>query len=347
MLRIGVIGCGPWGKNYVRTFNERPGARVLRAADLVRTNLDFLVERDPQLAVSREYGDVLTDPRIDAVVVATPAATHFEIAREAIAHGKHLIVEKPLALDVAECEELTRRAVERGVVLMVGHTFLFNDSVVKIKELLESGDTGAVYYLTARRNHLGKIREDVSVLWDLPAHDISIFSYLLGEEPAAVSAVGGCYLREGREDVTFLTLRYPGGAVGHVQTSWIDASKIREIVVITGRRRIEFDDLDPLESVRVYEKGITAERDVESFGEFNYRLRDGDILSPRIERREPLRNLCQHFLDCVSEAKPPRADGTNGTNVVRVLKAAEASLARRGAEVPVSAQAAERREGSR
>jgi len=335
VLRIGVIGCGHWGKNYVRTFSDRPGSRVVRAADLVRSNLDFLAARDTALVVTEDYRQLLSDPDVDAVVVATPAATHFPIAKDSIEAGKHLIVEKPLALDVGECEDLTELADKRGVVLMVGHTFLFNDSVHKVRELVQAEASGEVYYLTARRNHLGKIREDVSVLWDLPAHDISIFSFLLGQEPRTVSAVGGCYLRQGREDVTFLTLRYAGGAVGHVQTSWIDASKIRELVVITGHRRIEFDDLDPLESVRVFEKGITAERDVESFGEFNYRLRDGDILSPRIERREPLRNLCQHFLDCVADGERPLADGANGTNVVRVLKAAEASLAQRGIEITV------------
>lgn len=334
-FRIGVIGCGQWGKNYVRVFHELPGARVVAACDLLDSNLQAIAERHPSIATTKDYRVLLRNPDIDAVVVATLAATHYAIAAEAIEQGKHVIVEKPLALEPAECERLTHAAAARSRILMVGHTFLYNDSIRFIKELVQREGPEHVYYLTARRNHLGKIREDVSVLWDLTAHDVSIFSYLLDQEPASVSAVGGCFLRQGREDVTFISLFYPSGAIGHIQASWVDARKIREVVLITGKRRIEFNDLDTLESVRVYEKGISIERDVESFGEFQYSLRDGEIVSPKLERREPLKSMCQHFLDCMREGRQPLTDGQSGTRVVRVLRAAADSLARRGQELPV------------
>lgn len=256
-------------------------------------------------------------------------------ANAAIDAGKHLIVEKPLALDPLECERLTEKAAASGLILLVGHTFLYNDSVRLVREILEQPETGDVYYLTSRRTHLGKIREDVGALWDLAAHDISIFSYLLGCQPERVCAVGGSYLREGRDDVAFLTLMYASGVVGNIQVSWVDANKIREIVLITGKRRIEFNDLDNLESVRIFEKGISIERDVDSFGEFQYRLRDGDIRSPRVERREPLLNLCLHFIECVKDGVRPRSDGENGTQVVRVLKAASESMRQGGLQVAV------------
>ncbi len=334
-MRLGIIGCGHWGKNYVRVFDQLSGVHVAQVADQLAENLAYVSERFPRASITADYHSLLADPDIDAVVVATGAASHYEIANAAIDAGKHLIVEKPLALDPLECERLTEKAAASGLILLVGHTFLYNDSVRLVREILEQPETGDVYYLTSRRTHLGKIREDVGALWDLAAHDISIFSYLLGCQPERVCAVGGSYLREGRDDVAFLTLMYASGVVGNIQVSWVDANKIREIVLITGKRRIEFNDLDNLESVRIFEKGISIERDVESFGEFQYRLRDGDIRSPRVERREPLLNLCLHFIECVKDGVRPRSDGENGTQVVRVLKAASESMRQGGLQVAV------------
>lgn len=333
LLNVGVIGCGQWGKNYVRVLNELPAARVVRVADPLQPNRAFVEERYPAIDVCSDHRDVMGDPEIQAVVIATPAASHFDLAMEGLDSGKHVIVEKPMALHPEHCERVTKLAARRKRVLMVGHTFLYNASVRKVKEIVDDDRSGAIYYLTARRNHLGKVREDVSVLWDLAAHDVSIFCYLLEQAPVSISAVGGCYLRADREDVIFMTLRFPDGALGHIQASWMEANKTREIILIAGKRRIVFDDLNNLESVRVFEKGISIEKNVESFGEFQYRLRDGEILSPKVERREPLKTMCQDFLDCVSEGRTPLSDGAVGTLVVQVLQAAEDSLAHRGAEV--------------
>jgi predicted dehydrogenase len=334
-VRLGIIGCGHWGKNYVRVFDQLPGIHVAQVADRIPENLAYVSERFPRALITDDYETLLADREIDAVVVATDATSHYRIANAAIEAGKHLIVEKPLALDPEECDRLTESAAARDLTLMVGHTFLYNDSVRMVREILQQPETGEVYYLTSRRTHLGKIREDVGALWDLAAHDISIFSYLLGYQPESVCAVGGSYLRDDRDDVAFLTLMYANGVVGNIQVSWVDANKIRELVLITGKRRIEFNDLDNLESVRVFDKGISIEHDVESFGEFQYRLRDGDIRSPRVERREPLLTLCQHFIECVREGLRPRSDGANGAEVVRVLRAASESMGQGGVQVKV------------
>jgi predicted dehydrogenase len=335
MLKIGLIGCGHWGKNYLRVLDDMPEVRLLRVADENGGVLDQLKERHPHIEFTSEAEWVLRDSHIDAVVIATTASTHYPIARQAIERGKHCIVEKPLALEASECEELTELAKRGGLTLMVGHTFLYNDTVRKMREMLLEEESGSLYYLTARRNHLGLIRDDVDALWDLAAHDIAIFSYLVGHHPTSVSAVGRSYLREDRDDVTFLTLSYPGGVVGNIQVSWLDASKIREVVAITQRRRLVFDDLDNLESLRIFEKGISTQADADSFGEFQYLLRDGDILSPSIRRREPLRNLCNEFLECVRSGNAPLTGGADGTMVVRALRAAAESRMKHGQEVPV------------
>lgn len=334
-MRFGIIGCGHWGKNYVRVLQEIPGAHVVRVADKMPQNLDIIQARYPQLETTTEFRDVCSAKDLQAVIIATSASTHFEIARVSLEAGQHTLVEKPLCLSTSECRELVELAAKRQCVLMVGHTFLYNDSVRKMKQILEQTDSGRLYYLQSRRNHLGLVRDDVSVLWDLAAHDIAVFSYLLDLEPESVSAVGQCFLHHVRWDVAFITLRYPGGMVGNIQVSWLDAQKVREVVAITERRRIVYDDLSNLESLRIFEKGISKSPAPPTFGEFQYHLRDGDIISPRFERHEPLRNLCEEFLASVRSGKSPLTDGHNGLAVVRVLEAASRSIELHGAEVPV------------
>lgn len=335
MLNVGLIGAGHWGKNYFRIFDETPDVQLVRVADANREVLDALKARRPHIEFTTEAEWVLRDTYIDAVVVATTASTHYELGRQALENGKHTIIEKPLALEVEECDHLQELADQKGVILMVGHTFLYNDTVRKMKEVLGESETGQLYYLTARRTHLGLIREDVDAMWDLAAHDVSIFDYLVGQPPLSVSAHGRSYLREGRDDVVFLTLSYPGNVIGNIQVSWLDASKIREVVAITQRRRVVFDDLDNLESLRIFEKGISSHPDPQSFGEFQYMLRDGDILSPSIRRREPLRNMVTDFLECVQQGRAPQASGTDGKTIVRALRAACESREKKGEEVPL------------
>jgi len=337
---IGVVGLGHWGKHYVRIFDWLlDDARVVQVADLERENLDAVRARHPLIDGSTSHRAVIENPAVDAVVVATPASTHHPIAREALAAGKHVLVEKPLALEEGHGLELARLARASGKVLLVGHTFLYNPGVRKVKEIIDGGGAGDVYYLAARRNNLGPIREDASAVTDLAPHDISIFNYLLGAEPVRASAVGGSWLKPGRADAAFITLEYPGGVLAHIQVSWVDSHKIREVVAIGSQKRVVFDDLDPLEPVRVFEKGIAVDRGATSFGEFRYQLRDGDIRSPHVDAAEPLKVLCSHFLACIRDGVEPLTGVAGGLGVVRTLAAIERSLALGGAPVALAPRA--------
>lgn len=335
MTTLGIIGCGHWGKNHVRVFSELADVKVLQASDPDRTALDAIRARYPLINTSTSPAEILDNPAVDAVVIATPAALHHELARAALRRGKHVLCEKPLTRTVSESEELMALAESAKRVLMVGHTFLFNNAVRKMKECVRTQAFGTPYYLHARRNHLGLIRSDVDAVWDLAPHDIAIFGYLLEAEPTHVSALGGRFLSPERCDVAFVSLRYPNGVIGNIQVSWVDSNKIREVVAIGSRQRVVFNDLDSLETVKIYDKGVSVDKDVDSYGEFRYLLRDGDIHSPKVNMVEPLKAECEHFLDCVRSGKRPLTDGANGCAVVRVLVAIQQSLARDGAPVEV------------
>lgn len=338
MINIGVVGCGHWGPNYVRVFDELPDSKVIQVCDQDSKRLDYIKQRFPLVHVSTSLDEILKNTQLDAVVIATPTASHYELARKCLLNSKHVLVEKPLALIVKEGEELVALAKEKARVLMVGHTFLYNLAIRKMKEYIERQDFGQVYYLHAIRTHLGLIRSDVNAIWDLAPHDVSIFSYLLKSQPVKVSAVGGKFLQNNKEDVGFITLTYPSGCIGNIHVSWIDSNKMREIVVVGSRKRIVFDDLNNLEKIRVYEKGASVERAYEGFGEFQLLLRDGDIISPKLEFHEPLRLQCQHFLDCVRNGMPPLTDGQEGLGVVRVMSAIQLSMGNNGAPVEVESR---------
>lgn len=336
MIRFGVIGCGHWGRNYVRVISELgDAAKLVEICDENRAGLENLKKRFPLLNITTVSDQLIGNPGIDAVVIATPAGTHAALAEKALSAGKAVLLEKPLASTLKDAVKICRVAEEKGRTLMVGHTFRYNDGVRKVKEIVGKVEFGKPYYLSARRNHLGLIRPDVSAVWDLAPHDIEIFSYLAGAQPATVSAVGACFLKPGRQDVAFVTLTYPNGVIGNIQVSWIDSNKVREVVVIGDRQRVVFDDLNPLEPVRIYDKGAEITGDVNSFGEFKLQLRDGDIRSPRVQMGEPLRSQVEHFCECVRENKPPLTGGGEGADVVAVLEAIDRSMAAGGAPSPV------------
>lgn len=335
-IGIGIIGCGYWGINYVRVFSELPNSQMLKVCDLAEERLNHIRQRFPAVETCNTIRQLLHGPRIDAVVVATPSSTHHEIVKECLLLDKHVLVEKPLVMEVAEGEELIALAQERNQVLMVGHTFLYNPGIQKMKSCIWDDDFGEIYYLHATRTNLGPIRKDVNALWDLVPHDISIFGYLLEAKPAWVTAVGAKLLHNCREDVGFITLAYPNGVLGHIHASWADPNKVREVVVVGSKKRIVFNDLNNMESIRIFEKGVSpSQTDVDSFGEFRFLVRDGDIISPKVEASEPLKNECAHFLDCVAKGGTPLSDGQNGLDVVRVLVAIEESVKRDGAPVEV------------
>lgn len=336
MINIAVIGCGYWGINHVRVFSEIPDSKVVLVCDAREDRLRFLRERFPLIGTTTNWEETITNKWIDAVVIATNATAHFDIARQCLLNGKHVLVEKPLATTVAHAESLTQIAEERPVVLMVGHTFLYNAGVRKVKELMSTDSFGKVYYLHSTRTNMGPVRNDVNALWDLASHDISIFNYLLDAQPEWVSAVGSQRLSNERDDVGFATLRYTGDVIANIHASWLDPNKVREVVVVGSERRVVFDDLNNLERVRIFEKGVSpAEMEADSFGEFRLLVRDGDIISPWVETSEPLRNQASHFLECISGGKRPLTDGANGLEVVRTMCAIDESLRQNGAPVKV------------
>ncbi len=334
-LGVAIIGCGYWGMNYVRIFNELRDSRVLAVCDQSAERLNEAARRFPGVYLTTQIDDAASQPDVDAVAVCTEASTHFNVTRRLLMGGKHVLVEKPLTTIAADSEKLIDLAESNSAILMVGHTFIFNAGVRKVKEYVQA-EGGRVYYLYARRTNLGPIRRDVNALWDLAPHDIAIFNYLLGSTPQWVSAVGGKVLGNCRDDVGFISLGYPDNVLAHVHVSWADPDKAREVVVVKSDKRIVFNDLNGIEQVRVFEKGVSpVEHEPLNYGEFRFEIRDGDIISPRIEPVEPLKHQCRHFLDCVRTGKRPISSGVEGRDVVRVLEAVNRSIECKGLQVEV------------
>jgi predicted dehydrogenase len=271
---------------------------------------------------------------LDAVVISTGAKTHFDLASQCIRHGKHVLIEKPLTTDSSDAARLIELADIHGVKLMVGHTFLYNPAVSTVKAHMSKEEMGEIYYLYSRRTNLGPIRQDVNALWDLAPHDISIFNHLLDAKPQWVSAVGVKALQTHREDVGFVSVGYSGSVVGHIHVSWADPNKVRELVDVGSNRRIVFDDLNIMEQIRIFEKGISPILpELSGLGGFQYQTRDGDIVSPHIDLSEPLKNQCWHFINCIATDQRPLTDGQAGLDVVRTMVAIDRSIERHGAPV--------------
>ena len=355
-IGIAVLGCGYWGMNYLRVFGELPESRVLVACDMQPQRLQEVGRRFPGVILTTSIEQALAVPGVNAVVICTDATSHYRVARPSLEAGKHALIEKPITTTTADAEGLSALADAGGLTLMVGHTFLYNPGIRKIRECIKQAEVGRVYYLYSSRTNLGPIRRDVNALWDLAPHDVAIFNYLLDSAPEWVSAVGVRALGNHREDVGFVSLGYPGGIVGHVHVSWADPNKVRELVVVGSDKRIAFNDLSPLEQVRIFEKSVSpVAEEVSSYGEYRLLLRDGNIISPRIEVSEPLKNQCSHFLECIRRGSRPLSGGREGRQVVQVMEAIDRSLKRQGGPVKVAAgeesneQAARRRpaEGSR
>ncbi len=326
-LSIALVGYGRWGLNYARVIGELRGTELGAIFDIDPGRLDRARTRHSQVRCSSDVQDILADTSLDAVVIATPASTHYELARVFLESDRHVLMEKPMALRVDHCENLREIAEHKQKVLMVGHTFLYNSGIHKMKEVIASPDFGRVYYLHATRTNMGPIRHDVNAVWDLAAHDVSIFNYLLDQQPRTVSAVGSKVLHDPREDVAFITLQYGSGVIANIHVSWADPNKVREVVAVGSRRRVVFDDLNSLERIRIFEKGVSAEDPrPETYGEFKLVMRDGDILSPKIEPSEPLKDQCEDFISAIQHRRRPISDGHVGVQVVRSLVAIEESL---------------------
>lgn len=330
-LGIGICGCGYWGMNYVRIFSELPDTEVVAVCDQDPARLQAVQQRFPTVKLCTNMDELLQMDVIRAVVISTQASAHAKVAEQSLKAGRHLLVEKPITTTAEDARSLMQLAKQENLTLMVGHTFLYNAGVRKVKEYLDQ--TERIYYMYARRTNLGPIRRDVNALWDLAPHDVSIFNFFMGTSPAWVSAVGANVLQNDRADVGFVALGYPDGVIGHIHVSWADPNKVREVVVVSSDRRIVFNDVNPQEMVRIFEKGVTVKDQAESYGEHTLLMRDGDIISPRIEPSEPLKNQCKHFVECVMTGRHPLTDAQAGLDVVRVMQAIDRSLEQHGAPV--------------
>jgi predicted dehydrogenase len=332
-VKIGVIGCGYWGPQLIRNFSELSEAQLVGVADRRPARLDYVRSRYDRVLAVPDHETLLASD-IDAVVVATPIHTHYALAKEAILAGKHVLVEKPLAASVEEALDLVSLAAERGLTLMVGHTFLYNPAVTELRRMVRSRELGRVFYVDAARLNLGLFHPLVNVMWDLAPHDISILTDVLGEAPVAVSARGSCCVRPGVHDVAYLSLTFPSGVGAQIHVSWLDPAKVRRITVVGDEKMVVYNDVSLGEKIRVYDKGVTTPV-TDSFGEFQLSYRYGAITIPYIEWQEPLRLECADFLASISSGQRPVADGHEGLVVVAVLESAERSLRNGGREEPV------------
>ncbi len=329
-MRVGVIGCGYWGSKLARNFHALPESELAAVADLNPERRGHAEEHYPGARVVEDHRRLLDDPSIEAVAVATPPASHADLACQALAAGKHVLVEKPLATSLAEADAMLAAARSAKRTLMVGHTFEHNPAVERLRQIVRDGSLGRILYIQATRVNLGLFQPDINVIWDLAPHDLSILLFLLGEMPLRLRAEGRSYVQPGIEDVAWLTLDFPGGVTAQAHLSWLDPCKIRRVTVVGDRQMAVYDDLAPLDKITIYDRGVEIPPYTDSYGEFQLSYRYGDVRSPRLNWVEPLKRECAHFLACAREGRRPRSDGRSGRRVVAILEAADRSLAAGG-----------------
>ena len=328
-IAVGVAGCGYWGPKLVRNFQSIPGANMQGVADVRADRLDHIRGVYPGVETTTSF-EALLNSSVEAVAIATPVSTHYRMAREALLHDKHVLVEKPLTQNSSEAEALIELAEQRGRVLMVGHTFEYNPAVEYLKSMIAKGDLGRVYYVNCTRVNLGIFQKDINVIWDLAPHDVSILLYALGTLPSQVSARGAAYVQPKVEDVAYVTLSFPTGVLADVRVSWLDPCKIRRITVVGSKKMVVYDDVEPTEKIKVYDKGVDAPPYSDTMEQFRLSYRHGDITTPAISSAEPLELECRHFLDCIRSGRTPRSDGRVGLKVVKILEGAAHSLSNGG-----------------
>ena len=331
MAKIGVVGAGYWGPNLIRNFQAHKSCTELWVCDKDAGRLGRARERFPGVKTTDSYDELLKSG-VDGVVVATNVGTHYALASKALEAGKHVFVEKPMASSVREAETLIRLAEQRGVTLMVGHTFEYSPPVSKIRDLIHSGELGRIFFISSMRVNLGLHQKDVSVIWDLAPHDFSILFSWLGERPTSVTATGKGFVQKGIADVAFISMVFPSDCIAHVEVSWLAPSKLRRTAVVGDKKMLVYDDMEAIEKVKIYDRGVDF-KDPETFGEFQLSYRTGDILSPKIDGAEPLGLETLDFIKAVDEGRKPRADGRAGLKVVEALAAAQKSLEQGGAPV--------------
>jgi predicted dehydrogenase len=333
MIRIGVIGYGYWGPNLVRNFMDTREATVAAVSDLSAERLGEVQRRFPGVKTTTDYRELLRDPDIDAIAVATPVATHYELGLAALTAGKHLWLEKPMTETSVQAQRLIDEAERRQLVLLVDHTFIYTGAVRKMAELMRSGELGRIYYYDSIRVNLGLFQRDVSVISDLAVHDFSLLDHLLGEQPVAVSASGTNHFPGTPENLAYVTLFYESGTIAHANVSWLAPVKVRQILVGGSKKMITYDDLEPSEKVKIYDKGVSFTDDPQKIHEMRVGYRTGDMWAPKLAMTEALRVEGDHFADCIQNGKTPQTDGHLGHRVVRLIELANASMRRMGETV--------------
>jgi len=332
MIRVGVIGYGYWGPNIVRNFNNGDISRVLMVCDQRSDSLRKVQQAYPQVQVTSDSGELINSPRIDVVAVVTPVWTHFELAKAALKNGKHVFVEKPFTFTAAQAEELVNLAEQKSLLIMVDHTFLFTGAVKKIRQLIDEGTLGNLYYYDSTRVNLGLFQHDVNVIWDLAPHDLSIMDYLIEEKPEGVVATAEKHLN-GLEDIAFLTFYFPRNIIAHVNVNWLSPVKVRTTLIGGEKKMVVWNDLEADEKIRIYDKGVEKTTNAEGIYEILMKYRTGDMWAPQVEHTEALKTELQYFAECINTNRTPINDGKAGWRVVQMLEAASRSVKRRGAMV--------------
>lgn len=333
MYNIGIVGCGYWGPNLVRNFNTLEGSQVKIACDLDADRLAHMKSLYPTLETRSDYNLVVNSSEIDAIVVATPVRFHYEIAKASLEAGKHVFIEKPMASSVEECMELIEIAEERKLTILVGHTFIYSPAVRRIREIVSHGDLGEIQYISARRLNLGLFQTDINVTWDLAPHDISIILYVMGKSPVSVNCHGKAHVNRNIEDITSMVLSFENGAFATVQSSWLDPNKVREMTFVGSKRMLVYNDVEPIEKIKIYDKRVETPPHYDTFAEFHYSYHYGDMYAPYLKQYEPLKVECQHFIDCIKSGKKPETSGYDGYRVVEILEASLESIRREGAKI--------------
>lgn len=332
MINVAVIGYGYWGPNLVRNFQEVENCKMALCCDSDSGRLAQVKAKHSSVETTKDYASVLKNPDIHAVVIATPIGTHYKLTRQALEHGKHVLVEKPLAASVAEAECLVEKADKLGLTLMIDHTFVYTGAVRKMKEIINRGDIGDLYYFDSVRINLGLIQRDVNVLWDLAPHDVAILDYLIDETPVAVCANGASHFGNGIENVAYLSVYFNSGLIAHFHNNWLAPVKIRTVIIGGSKKMILYDDMDLSEKIKVYDRGVDVSKP-ENRNDALIAYRLGDMWAPRLDTTEALRSVVGEFVDCVNTGRRPVTDGVSGLNVVKILEASEMSIKRRGREV--------------
>lgn len=327
------MGCGYWGPNLIRNFRSLPDCVVKTICDKDEGRLKQLKSLYPEVHAETDFDRMLADTAIEAVVVAAPVRFHYKMAKQALEAGKHTFIEKPMATSVAECEELNAIAKAKGLTLMIGHTFLYSSPVRKIKEIIKNGDLGAIRYIASRRLNLGLYQRDINVAWDLAPHDLSIILYIMDEAPVSVNCRGNCHVTPGIEDVTTMSLSFRNNQMATIHNSWLDPRKVREMTIVGTRRMIVYDDVEPLEKIKIYDARVDRPPHYNTFAEFTYSYHYGDIYVPYVKQEEPLKVETQHFLDSIKNGTKPLTDGYHGMELVRILEASSESIRNQGAPV--------------